>query len=353
MSNSPCASAGAPEMHLSPAPRAQRLWRSAAGSACLFAGGALAQQAAADALTLPLALPGASQDLGRDHRWDTAAPAGRDGPYARAAAQQPDPGLEVARRERSLQWRNATIIGAGTVAIGAYGLSQWWHEGFGGGFKTVNEGWLSRGTTYGGADKLGHAYSNYASVRVLSPLFKSVGNDPDGSIRLAAWTTLGVFTGVEVLDGYSRRYRFSPQDAVMNAAGAALGVLLETHPALDERFDIRFGYKPSAGSGFSPFGDYSGQRYLLVAKADGFDSLRQVPALRYLEVGVGYQARGFDPGGERRREVMVVASLNLSRLLADGFYGGQMHSTRSQRTAERVFELVQFPTDASVRKSLD
>jgi hypothetical protein len=263
--------------------------------------------------------------------------------------------MSTGPRERrpNLPLRNAAIIGSGAAAVAAYGMSQWWSTGFGGGLKSVNEGFFGRGTPYGGADKLGHMYSDYAGVRLLTPLFEAVGNTPDASVRLAAWSTLGVMTAVEVADGFSRKYRFSPQDEVMNVAGTLLGVLLQTHPDLDEKFDFRVAYSRSPGSRFSPFGDYSGQRYLLVAKADGFASLRQNHFLRYLELGIGYQARGFDPGGERRRDMYVGLSLNLSRLLADAVYGGQMHSTPLQRGTDRLFELVQFPAAAYVDHRLD
>ncbi|WBY01627.1 DUF2279 domain-containing protein [Ramlibacter tataouinensis] len=251
-----------------------------------------------------------------------------------------------------LDQRNALIIGASSAAFLAYGHAKWWDQGFGGGFKTRGEGWFGRGTDYGGTDKLGHMFTNYASVRLLSRAFRAAGNGADESVRLAAWTTIGIFTGIEVLDGFSRKWRFSGEDALMNIAGAGLGVLMEDQPELDAKFDFRFGYRRSTGSRFDPFGDYAGQRYLLMAKADGFESLRRHPVLRYLEVGIGYQAR-FTPGGERRRDAYVGVSLNLSRLLADGFYGGRHGTTPFQRGADLAFELVQFPAAGYVRHRID
>jgi len=256
-------------------------------------------------------------------------------------------------RPPNLRLRNTLVIGSGATLIAAYGLSKWWQAGFGGGFKTTNEGWFGRNTESGGADKLGHMYFNYGTVRLLTPLFEAAGNSRDASVSLAAWTALGIFAGVEVADGFSRRWKFSPQDAAMNVAGMALGVVLETHPELDEILDFRVAYRPSKDSGFSPFGDYSGQKYLLVVKADGFAPLRQNRLLRYLEVAVGYGARGFEPGGERRRDIYVGLSVNLSRLLADGYYEGRMHSTPFQRGTDRLFELVQFPTIGYAGRSLD
>ena len=262
------------------------------------------------------------------------------------AEAAPEPPLDLA-------WRNTAIIGTASVLMVAYGQRKWWSDGFGGGFSTTNEGWFGADTPYGGTDKLGHMYVNHAGVRLLTPVFEMAGNPREASIWLAGWTTFGILTAVEVLDGYSRKYDFSPQDAFMNFAGAALGVLLERRPDLDDKFDFRLAYSPSPGSGFSPFGDYSGQRYLFFVKADGFEATRRIPVLRYLEFGIGYQARGFDPGGERRRDLYFAVSLNLARVLADSAYGGRMHTTPFQRGAERVFELIQFPTAVYARHPLD
>ena len=253
----------------------------------------------------------------------------------------------------NLTLRNTAVIGLAGALVAAYGHRQWWSDGFGGGFTQTNEGWFGADTPYGGTDKLGHMFSNYGGVRLLTPLFEAVGNSHEAAVRLAGWTTLGIFTAVEVLDGYSRKYDFSAQDALMNAAGVALGVVLESHPDLDDKFDFRLAYKPSAGSGFHPFGDYSGQRYLFIVKADGFEATRRIPLLRYLEFGVGYQARGFDAGEERHRDLYFAVSLNLARLLADGAYGGRMHSTPVQRGAERFLELIQLPTAVYSSYSLD
>jgi len=79
------------------------------------------------------------------------------------------------------------------------------------------------------------------------------------------------------------------------------------------------------------------------------------------EVGAAYGAPGVDTPDEwnlhdfaqRRREVFFGVGLNLSRLLADFGYGGQRSSTRTQRVAERVFELVQIPNGYYRGRDLD
>jgi hypothetical protein len=243
-----------------------------------------------------------------------------------------------------LQRRNRLIIGGGAALVAAYGFHNWWDSGFGGGFDTADEGWFGGATDFGGADKLGHLYGNYAGVRLLTPLFEMAGNSRAASVSLALWSTLGVYTAVEVIDGFSRSWEFSAQDALANAAGAALGHALETHPEYDAMLDLRIDYRRSPrSSDFDPFGDYSAQKYLLVVKADGFAGLRENGFLRYVEIAVGYGTRGYGGAGPHHRDTYVGLSLNLARLLADGAYAGRMHSTPFQRASDRLFELVQFP----------
>lgn len=254
----------------------------------------------------------------------------------------------------SQQRRNSLIIGGGATLVAAYGSHNWWRSGFGGGFDTTNEGWFGKDTEFGGADKLGHLYSNYAGVRLLTPLFEMAGNSRYDAVSLALWSTLGIYTAVEVIDGYSRTWKFSPQDAIANAAGAVLGYALETHPEYDAIFDFRLDYRRSPRSpDFDPFGDYGAQKYLLVVKADGFAALRETGLLRYVEVAAGYGTRGYGSAGKHYRDTYVGLSLNLARLLGDGAYDGRMHSTALQRGTDRLFELVQFPTIAYVQRSAE
>lgn len=286
-------------------------------------------------------------------------PAEKDLPYSRAfevalPSNSGDMQSMAGDMRQNLSSRNALIIGAGATLVAAHGMSNWWHAGFGGGFKTTNEGWFGAGTEYGGADKAGHMFANYAGVRLMTPLFEKAGNSREASVSLAAWSTLGIYTGVEVVDAFSLRWKFSPQDALMNVAGVVLGVALETNPELDAIIDFRLDYRRSPlKAHFNPFGDYSRQKYLLVIKADGFASLRENKFLRYLEIAGGYGTRGYDNGGERHRDAYVGVSLNLARLLADGAYEGRMHSTAFQRGTDRLFDLVQFPTIGFVRRSLE
>jgi hypothetical protein len=193
----------------------------------------------------------------------------------------------------------------------------------------------------------GDGFSN----ALLTKAFNWVGNDPAASLDMAAWLTLGIFTGVEVLDGYAKKWHFSKEDALSNAAGVAAGVLLESRSAPDKLIDLRILYQPSRENGhrFEPFGDYSGQTHLLVAKASGVDALRYQPMLRYVEVAVGYRARGYSDVGGRlveigTRSLYAGISLNLSELLGQTVF--RQHHGPAQAVADTVLEYVQIPGTA-------
>jgi len=257
-----------------------------------------------------------------------------------------------------LRRRNSAIIAAGALAVAAYGAANWWNKGFTSEFRTIDEGWFGEDTGDGGADKLGHAFGTYVGTRLAARAFEWVGNDPGGALKLAAWSTFGVFTGVEILDAFTPRWRFSKEDAIMNAAGVGLGVLMENNPRLDRLIDLRLQYLPSGNPGedfyFDPFGDYSGQTYLVVAKASGIPALQQHKLLRYLEVAVGYGTRGFEVGpgfpGDRSRNLYFGVSLNLSQVLDQTIFRGKYRDSLTHRATKGFLEVVQIPGTAALAK---
>lgn len=227
----------------------------------------------------------------------------------------------------------------------AYGRAKWWQDGFGGGFKTAREGWFGQDTRYGGADKLGHAMFAYTGSRLLTQAFGWAGHDSGTALKLGLWTSVGTLMGVELIDGFSRKWRFSKEDALANLAGGALAYVMERNPELDALMDLRIQYSSASGGGqFDPFGDYSSQRYLLVLKASGVPALKRHSLLKYLEFNVGYGTRNFDAGpGAPTRHAYLGLSLNLSELLRNTAYRVNASPTRTQRATEALFEFMQIP----------
>ena len=247
-----------------------------------------------------------------------------------------------------LRWRNIAIAGGAAGLVALYGAHNWWQDGFRGSFRTVSEGWFGQNTEYGGADKLGHAFFSYVGARLLTTAFTLAGNEPQSAVTMGTLWSLGIMTGVEVLDGFSKKYRFSTEDAVMNVVGAAAGYLMERNPKLDALIDLRLHYNPSDNSNFNIGGDYSGQTYLLAVKASGVPALRSNDFLRYFELSVGYGTRGYEdpPDIERRRNLYFGITLNMSEVLRQTVFRGNAKPTTVQRVSEAFFEFIQLPGTA-------
>ncbi|OGS96526.1 MAG: hypothetical protein A3K04_01225 [Gallionellales bacterium RBG_16_56_9] len=260
--------------------------------------------------------------------------------------------LQYPDRQRARQ-RTMGIIVANTLAVALYGRNNWWRDGFNGSFRSVNEGWFGRDTYAGGADKLGHFYMNYAGTRLFARAFEWAGDTPAESLTLAAGLTLGTYAAVEMVDGFSKKWRFSKEDMVMNALGVGAGVLLGKNPELDRLLDLRLLYRPSndQSGDFDPFGDYSGQTYLLVAKGSGVPALRNHSLLRFVELAVGYGARGYAKNlssaiDGRSRNAYVGISINLSELLRETAFKHPDAQRTVQRASDTFLEFVQVPGTA-------
>lgn len=252
----------------------------------------------------------------------------------------------LALSEKTTRLRTVALMAASIGGTLAYGRAKWWQDGFGDGFKSVDEGWFGQATSYGGADKLGHAMFAYSGARLLARGYEWAGNDPATALNLGLWTSVGTLMGVELIDGFSKKWRFSKEDAVANLAGGALAYVMERNPGLDALVDLRLQYNaPSEGSRFDPFGDYSSQRYLLVLKASGVPAFKQHPWLKFLEINLGYGARNFDTNSPAppTRHTYVGVSLNLSELLRHTVYKDNTSPSRTQRVSETFFEFIQIP----------
>ena len=267
-------------------------------------------------------------------------------------APRPKPPLVL--DERKLALRNTALILGEVAGVALYGKRNWWEDGFQGRFRKVNEGWFGQDTYAGGADKLGHFYANYVGSRLFAQAFRAMGNDPDHALYLGTALMLGTMTAVEVADGYSKRWRFSREDAAVNVLGAGAALLFEKNPGLDELIDLRFQYHRSGveGGRFDPFGDYSGQTYVLALKASGIPGLRDHPLLRYVELAAGYGSRNYSPFrpdliGQRYRQAYVGISLNLSELLRSADPNRKLPGRAVLDTA---FEYLQVPGTAAFKR---
>lgn len=230
-------------------------------------------------------------------------------------------------------------------AIAAWGLISW---DYGSSSPHMDqERWFGHGTLEGGADKLGHMYTSYALSHGLSTIYRAWDYPPGKAAAMGALSSFTIQGMMELMDSFTSSYGFSYEDMVMNTAGVLLGYTFDRHPDWQRKIDFRLEYKPSLGKNFESdvFTDYQSHKYLLALKGEGFSALNQT-FLRYLELQVGYTAKGYAdyaPGGpdDRRRSLYAGVGLNVGELVRPLW-------------DSRIFNYLQIPyTSLHARKKLD
>jgi hypothetical protein len=257
----------------------------------------------------------------------------------------------------SVRWELAAV-GAGLAAVGL----RDWDWGNGSQFQTIEEGWFAKNTAHGGMDKIGHAFSTYVIADILTDRIRANASNPIGAPITGALVAFGIMGLGETLDGFTGRHRFSREDIVANGVGAAFAILRNSIPGLREKLDWRLMYTPasferpgiteSEEAGILP--PYQRQRYIMALKGSGFEALKTTP-LRYAELHVGFDARGFEPDERRlrypiERTFYVGVGLNLNEVL---FGAGSVPNFRKYKdtlpawAVQKAFEYLQVPYTAA------
>lgn len=243
-------------------------------------------------------------------------------------------------------WQHAESIPLELAALAVGGVilgkQQWdWGDSK---FRFHNEGWFGSSTPYGGADKLGHAWSANLLADFLTWRLQSRGfNTYEAAITGSLFSAVGM-AAIELGDGFSRHYGASYEDLLADFAGAGFAFLRNTVPGLREKLDLRLQYLPTAHDDSFGVGDYSGKKFVLALKLAGFEQFKDTP-LNYLELQAGYFTRGYmdwerAAGEPRTRTPYVAIGLNLSEIL---FPHKDAPETLPAAIGRRVLEYVQVP----------
>ncbi|WP_300455123.1 DUF2279 domain-containing protein [Desulfobacula sp.] len=246
------------------------------------------------------------------------------------------PGMETHfSKEETLVLSNVI----GLTAITTWGMINW--DYFKNDPKKKSEGWFSDTTKNGGMDKLGHFYFAYTLSRVLAAIYEDKGYSTRQGAALGALSSFGMATWMEIGDAFSH-YGFAYEDFIMNLVGSVTGYVLRSHPGLSEKIDFRIEYQPKFNQ-FDISTDYDHQKFLMALKFDGFH-FAQTTILKYLELHLGYYARGYPDHKNRERNIYVGIGINISRLF----------KRFSMPKTARVFNYIQLPyTDMAIDRDLN
>ena len=224
-----------------------------------------------------------------------------------------------------------------------------------------DEGWFGLNTYAGGADKLGHMFSNYAIARGTTQILRGSGWHPATASLLCSGLTLSFFTMLEIKDGYHKGFGFSWGDMAANVTGNVLAQAMENVPWLDDRFDVRLEYQPTPefvdalikNGVVDAAEDYSGQTFMLVYHLGTLPVLVDDLELdwpRYFDLAVGFQAVNFlprlnDPARPPAQRLFVGMSVNLQQLVLEIFYPTKRDEIFAPIRRSTSYEVVEYLTE--------
>ena len=200
------------------------------------------------------------------------------------------------KRVRLVTAANVVGYGGVLIALNALWYSQYPRSGFH--FFNDNAEWLQ-------VDKVGHVYSAYSGSRASMELWRWAGLSRKKRIWLGGLSGVAYESVIEILDGFSSQYGFSPGDFAANVVGS--GMFIAQEFAWDEqriKFKFSFHKKNYGETDLNKraddlYGkteierfikDYNAQTYWLSANIHSFFPESKLP--RWLSFAVGYGAEG-------------------------------------------------------------
>jgi hypothetical protein len=156
---------------------------------------------------------------------------------------------------------------------------------------------------WGGMDKLGHSASAYGLAEIIALGAKPFGYSTKAANTIGAASAFGFLSCIEVLDGFSAGWGFSPWDAAANAAGASL-FYFQQQAWAEQRIRFKFSWWPSGiaplnpsllGNGFPStlLKDYNAQRYWLSLSPMSFSKNSDKKRFSWLAIALGYGIDGY------------------------------------------------------------
>ena len=175
-----------------------------------------------------------------------------------------------------------------------YGLSKSWYKNPLTNFRVKDDTyeWLQM-------DKMGHVYTSYQIARHTAEIYKKTGISKKQMIIYGAISGIIFQTPIEILDGFSPDYGFSPGDMIANLTGSAIylgQIALWDEIRIQPKFSFHFtslaaqrpnllGSKPTERW----LKDYNGQTYWYSGSPRSFFKHSSWPAWLCLSVGYGIQ----------------------------------------------------------------
>jgi hypothetical protein len=269
---------------------------------------------------------------------------------SRADASPPDTRDPPAKRTKIVA---AASVGAVHLAYATWSYFAWYRDADTNEFFLAHEPLFGPNSYAGGADKLGHVWSNYALTRGTTAVLTAAGWPRLQSSLSSALLTEIAFTLTEVQDGFYM-YGFEVDDMAANILGAGLAVLMDNVPIVDKLFDYRVEYFPSRDyrrrlreTGSIDVGqDYTGQSYLLalhLGAVPGMDRSEWTYWSRFIDLAVGFEAKHYEPIPEVRDALPRQTLYAGIAFNVQGLVDAIVPASASRRVMRGAFEVYSVP----------
>jgi hypothetical protein len=249
-------------------------------------------------------------------------------PNGHVYAQSDDVVVDTAQAERpNYKLLRGIFAGQSALYLGSiYGLSKSWYQNSLTNFSIKDDSheWLQM-------DKMGHVYTSYQIARHTAALYKKTGISKKQMLVYGAVSGVIFQTPIEILDGFSPDYGFSPGDMAANITGSALflgQIALWDEIRIQPKFSFHYtslaAVRPELlGSSFSErwLKDYNGQTYWLSASPGSFFTNSKWPKWLCLSVGYGIgdmvsaeKHRSVDMGYTPYRQYYLSLDIDLTKI---------------------------------------
>lgn len=203
---------------------------------------------------------------------------------------------------RSTSPGRMALVGGGSALLitGAWiGLDQAWYADY----ERTSFHFFNDGGEWMGMDKCGHLFSAYTTAEWGTSMFRWAGASPSVSRWVGGSLGWVFLAGVEVMDGHSEGWGFSPWDLLANTTGSLLFIGQDAAWG-EQRFRLKFSahlteyalQRPEAlgeGTAERILKDYNGQTYWLSMDPRLFGARpRKGSWASVFNVAVGYGAEG-------------------------------------------------------------
>ena len=214
-----------------------------------------------------------------------------------------------------------------TLYLGTiYGLSKSWYKNPLTNFRVKDDTyeWLQM-------DKMGHVYTSYQIARHTAEIYKKTGISKKQMMIYGAISGVIFQTPIEILDGFSPEYGFSPGDMIANLTGSTIylgQIALWDEVRIQPKFSFHFtglakerpnllGSKPTERW----LKDYNGQTYWYSSSPKSFFKGSSWPAWLCFSVGYGIQdmvsserSKSIEKGFRPYRQYYLSIDIDLTKI---------------------------------------